>query len=107
MTVSKADLMKRRFGVEEVEIPDLGTVKIRPLSRAEALELEGKPMEPVEQDRKLLTIGVMDPKLTEDEWAEVQSNTPAGLMQPVAKAIARLSGMEQTTAKEAVKRFRN
>lgn len=107
MTVSKADLLKRRFGVEDVEIPDVGIVKIRPLSRAEALELEGKPMDPVELDRKLLALGMVDPKLTEADVAELQANTPAGLMQPVAKAIARLSGMEQTAAKEAVKRFRN
>jgi hypothetical protein len=107
MTVSKADLMKKRFGVEEVEIPDVGTVKIRPLTRAEALELEGTPMEAIELDRKLLARGLVEPKLTEDEVAELQANTPAGLMQPVAKAIARLSGMEATAQKEAVKRFRS
>lgn len=108
MTVSKADLLKiRNTVVEDVEVPDLGTVRIRALTRSEALEFEGKPMEPAELDLKLLAIGMVEPKLTEAELAEVQANTPAGLMQPVAKAIARLSGMEATAPKEAVKRFRS
>jgi hypothetical protein len=106
MAVSKADLLKKRFGVEDVEIPGVGTVQVRPLSRAEALEVEGKEMSAAEMDRKLLAFGLVEPKLTEDEVAELQANTPAGLMQPVVKAIVRMSGMEQTAPKEAVKQFR-
>jgi len=107
MAVSKADLLKKRFGVEEVEIEGVGTVKVRPLTRAEALELQGREMGVAEMERCLVSLALVEPKLTEDEVATWQENSPAGELQPVAAAIVRLSGMEQTAAKEAVKQFRD
>lgn len=106
MAVSKADLLKKRFDEEDVEIPGVGTVKIRPLSRAEALQVQGREMGVGEMERMLLSAAMVDPKLTEDEVSDWQANSPAGLMQPVVDAIVRLSGMEQNAPKEAVKKFR-
>lgn len=109
MAISKAELLKKQaFAVEDVEIPGVGTVQVRPLSRAEALEIQGKgEMTVAEMECKLLAAAMVDPKLTEAEVAELQANTPAGLLQPVAQAIGRLSGIEQTAPKEAMKRFRD
>ena len=106
-TVSKADLLKRRFGVEDVAIEGVGTVKVRALSRAEALSLQGVEMTVEDMERKLLALAMVDPKLTEDEVAQWQANSPAGELQPVVLAITRMSGLEQTAAKEAVQQFRS
>ncbi|MDN5749866.1 MAG: hypothetical protein L0H64_15320 [Pseudonocardia sp.] len=104
--ISKADLLARRFGVEDIEIPEVGTVKVRPLSRAEALNLQGKEMTVEEMERHLLSLALVEPNLTYDEVAQWQQNSPAGEIEPVADAIVRLSGMNKAAAKEAVQRFR-
>lgn len=107
MTMSKADLLaKRAFGVEDVEIPGVGAVKVRPLSRSEALEIQGVELSVAEMEQRLVAIAMVEPKLTEAEVAQWQANSPAGELQPVAQAVARLSGMEQSAPKEAVKQFR-
>lgn len=106
MAVSKTDLLKKRFGVEDVDIPGVGSVQVRPLSRAEALEIQGVELGVAEMERRLLSLALLDPKLTEDEVAQWQANSPAGELQPVVLAITRLSGMEQSEPKEAVKQFR-
>lgn len=106
-TISKLDLLARRFAVEDLEIADVGTVKVRPLSRAEALNLQGKDMTVQEMERHLLSLALVEPKLTYDEVAQWQQNSPAGEIEPIADAIVRLSGMNKAAAKEAVQRFRD
>lgn len=107
--VSKTDLLKKRVAVEEdVEIPGLGTVKVRAMTRAEALALYDKEMSLAVADRKLLATAMVEPKLTEEEVAELQATTPAGLLQPVINTIETLSGIkEKETVKEAVTQFRD
>lgn len=105
MTISKEDLIKTRFGVEDVEIPGVGTVKVRPLTRGEALQLQGVEMDVVEMEQKLLSRAMVEPKLTEAEVKEWQDNSAAGEIQVITEAIIRLSGMEQYAAREAMKRF--
>lgn len=107
MAVTKADLLKQRFGQEPIEIPGVGEVRIRALSRAEALELQGVELPVAEMERKLLSLALVEPKLTEAEVGEWQAASPAGELQPVVTAITRLSGLEPTAAKEAVKSFRD
>lgn len=105
--ISKVDLLKKRFGVEDVEIPGVGTVQVRPLSRSEALALQGVEMDVATVERKLLALALVSPQLTEGDVAEWQESSPAGELEPVVRAITRLSGMEQSAVKEAVKQFRS
>lgn len=104
--VSKADLLKKRFGEEEVEVPGVGTVRVRALTRGQALELQGKEMPVVEMERRLIALAMVEPKLTEDEVGEWQDNTTAGELQGVMEAIVRLSGMEAHAGKAAYQQFR-
>jgi hypothetical protein len=105
-TVNKADLLAKSFGVTEVEIDGVGTVVVRPLTRAEALSVEGVDWRADALERRLLSMAMVEPALTEDEVAEWQSNSPAGQMQPVVAAIVRISGMEEISAKKAYAEFR-
>jgi len=105
--LSKTDLLRKRFGVEDVEIPGVGIVRLRPLSRAEVLELEGKEMPAAVAEQKLVARAMVEPKLTEDDVAQWQANSPAAEIQPVIEAIARMSGIEPNVSKEALTQFRH
>lgn len=100
-TVDKAALLRKRFGVEDVEVGGVGTVQVRPLSRAEALELRGKEMTEAEMEVRLLAAAVVAPKLTEDDVRAWQEASPAGELDPVVRTIVRLSGMEVSAPKAA------
>ncbi|MEU7817060.1 hypothetical protein [Pseudonocardia sp. NPDC049154] len=105
--VSKETLFKARLTEEDVEIPGVGTVRIRALSRAEVLAFRSRKVEDVaDMERALLSKGLVEPALTEDEVRQWQEASAAGELEPVTRAISRLSGMDETAAKEAVKRFR-
>lgn len=106
MTISKTDLLKKRFGVVDFEIPEVGTVQIRPLSRAEALTVQGVEMDAAEMEQKLVSMAMVEPKLTENDVKTWQENSPAGELEPVTQEIARISGLTQDAAKDAVKTFR-
>ena len=102
-TVSKEDLLKRRFGVEPVEIPGVGTVEVRPLSRAEVLAVQGADLSAAETERRFLSKAMVSPSLTEDEVATWQENSSAGSFDVVTDAIERLSGLKKNSAAEAMK----
>lgn len=106
MTVSKDDLLRNRSGVEDFDIPNVGQVKIRALTRAEVLSLAGKEFEPAEMERHMLFYGMVDPALTADEVLAWHSNAPAGEFTGLSERIAEISGLTQTALKDAVKDFR-
>lgn len=98
-TVDKAALLAARFGVEPVEVPGVGMVQVRPLSRAEAHELRGQEMTEQEMEVRLLSLALVEPRLTDADVKAWQAVAPAGELDPVVKAILRLSGMEVQAAK--------
>jgi hypothetical protein len=106
--LSKTDLLKELFGTEEVEVPGRGgTVRVRPLSRHEALTMQGVEMDAAAQERKLLALALIEPKLSERDIEAWQKASPAGELQPIVAAIVRMSGLEQrATVNEAVTTFR-
>jgi hypothetical protein len=106
MSVSKEDLLKARFGIEEIEIPGVGTVKVRALSRAQAMQLRDKEMTVAEVEQKLLAWAMVDPVMTMTDVQAWQENSPAGELQPITEAITRLSGMETSAPKQAMRDFR-
>lgn len=105
--IDKAALLKQRFGEEEVEIPGVGTVRVRALTRGEALQVQGVESDVAELERKLIAWAMVEPKLTENEVKTWQDSSPAGELQTITEAIVRLSGMEQHAQREAMKKFRS
>lgn len=104
--LNKDDLFKPPTNEQDVEIPGKGTVRIRALTRAEALQVRGKSM-PIDQlEQKLLSWAMIEPKLTENEVRKWQEMSVAGELEVVTQAIAKLSGMETTSPKEAMHNFR-
>lgn len=104
MTVSKEDLLKPRLPEADVDVPGLGTVRIRALSRGEVLKLrEFTDLEVIE--RKIIATGMVAPSLTEEEVAMWADAAPAGDIEIVSEAIAKLSGLDKGAERSAVSTF--
>lgn len=109
--ISKGDLQAKLRGVEieefEHELAGIGTVRCRGLSRKQAASVQGKGMPPEEMDAALLSFGVIDPRLSAEEWMEISTTIPAGLLEPLSQRIAAASGMRMVDPKAAYVRFRD
>jgi hypothetical protein len=110
VSLDKAALLaKRGVGGETVEIPGVGEVKVRGLTRAEVLsiqKLQGKSgVDEAEMERKLVALAMVEPELTEEEVGQWQANSPAGELVPIADAIATLSGLQVKQVKEEMRSF--
>lgn len=111
-TASKEALLSYReatdsgFPEDDVEIPGLGTVRVRGLSRHEVIHVQaanGKGVAAVE--RLTVSLGLIDPQMTEDEVRQWQKVSGAMELDPVTRAIARLSGLAPGADKQAYKDF--
>lgn len=103
MTVSKEDLLRRRCPEDDVELPSVGTVRVRGLTRGEVKLIsdgvnEGRDMEPLS-----LSLALVEPKLTEDEAAVMVQVSPFDEIQKITTRVNELSGIAQGSPKEAYK----
>jgi len=105
--VDKAALLSgRAFGVTSVPIPGMGVIKIRPLSRAEALKIYNQQMDAAAMEQTVISLAAVEPTFTKGEVAQWQASSAAGEMVIVVNAIMELSGMDIGAGKAAYKRFR-
>lgn len=112
MAIDKDTLLKAKIAAKTIEIPGVGEFRYRGLSRKEALAQAGEdPKEVMKRlsisEAKLFALCVVEPALTEDEWAQVQDNYEATTFEPLAAAIAEASGADPEAAKQAYKQFRS
>lgn len=105
MTFDKELLFKPRLPEADVDVPGVGTVRVRGLSRSEAMSLRASADNVEAVDRRMLFLGLVDPKLTEDEVSQWYAASPAGEIEPITIKISELSGMTEGAAKEAYKAF--
>lgn len=96
-----ADRVINRRG--EHEIPGVGVVKFRALSRMEMLEsaerFEGRTLE---QERYILSRAMVDPVLTEADVETWQGCSPPGEINEIASKINELSGISRGAPKSGV-----
>lgn len=100
------DLMKAAevtATTEKVDVPGLGVMEVRGLSRAESLIVGKAEGDPTATERVMLRLGLVEPALTEAQVREWLAVAPNEHVDPVTKAIARLSGMYSEAPKEAYK----
>jgi hypothetical protein len=102
--MDKELLFKPRLPEEDVDIPGVGTIRVRGLSRHEGIHV-GAANGTEASERRAIACGMVDPAMTEEEVGRWQRAAPAGELDPVSEAITRLSGMAPESAKEAVKTF--
>jgi hypothetical protein len=104
--VDKAALFASRLNEEDVEVSGLGTVRVRGLSRAEAMLLQ-RVDDTAARERKMLALAMVDPPLTEAEVGQWQKAAPASELEPVTDAVGRLSGRLDSSPKDVVTTFRD
>lgn len=109
MTVSKEQLLKPRLEEADVEIRGVGTVRVRALSRGEIFMMqtrtEGKGTDV--KERLILSLGMIDPALTDSEIREWHGAAPAGELDPVVDKIRDLSGLAEGADKSGVPEVRD
>jgi len=101
----KERLFKPRLPEAEVELEGVGTVRVRGLSRIEAMLVQ--KADGVEaMERRIIAYGMVDPEVTEAEAERWQKASAAGELEAVTTKISELSGIAPTSAKEAMRTFR-
>jgi len=92
--VDKERLLKRAFPTTDFEIPGVGVVKLRGLSRGEVLEMNDRQPNPTEFDQFILSRAMVDPKMTEDEVGEWQKVALPNEIGKVVEEVLKLSGLQ-------------
>jgi hypothetical protein len=105
--MDKNALTTPRVPTGEVEIPGVGTIKVRGLTRIELL-LAGKNTEDVAvMERRMLAYALTDPEMSEKDVEAWQKASPAGEIAPVVAKVNELSGVGRAAQKEAYATFRD
>ena len=105
MVSKEALLTKRPIPERDVDVPGIGTVTVRSLTRAEAFSLQGIT-DVATLEAKMLAAAMLDPKLTEDEVREWQASALPTELDAVTAAFTDLSGMGVGADKQAMQSFR-
>lgn len=99
--MDKEALFTPRCPEEDIDIPNVGTVRVRGLTRVESLlisEMKGNAA----TERRVISLAMVDPPLTEAEVGQWQKASVAGELQAVAEVVQRLSGLNEGAAKSDV-----
>lgn len=100
--MDKARLFEPYLPEQDVDIPNLGSVRVRGLTRAEAMAVQRHAKDPEKQERVILAFAMVDPELTEAEVGQWQKARPAGEIQQLARVVEELSGMREGADKSSV-----
>lgn len=104
-TVALETLLAPRLGEGTVTIEGVGTLTIRTLTRAQALEVQqrGADGDVSAAENLLMHYGIVQPAMTLAQVAQWAESAPAGELQAVSVAIGRISGMHPDSGKAAYK----
>ncbi len=93
----------------EVEVPGVGVVRVRGLTRYEVMLMrKSTDTDAIGGDRalvieqKMLSMAMLDPKLSEEEVAAWQRVSLAGELEPVVQKVQELSGILSGAPKSSV-----
>lgn len=106
--VDKAALFSgAAFGITAIPIPGLGVIRVKPISRAQAMAVYEREMPAAQMEQVLVSQACVEPTFTPAEVAAWQEHDGAGgNILRLVNAILELSGMEVGAGKAAYKRFR-
>lgn len=107
-TVDKSALFAPRLPEADVEIPGVGTVRVRALTRAEVMRARRIGQDdPAVLEQQMLSAGMVDPVMSATDVQRWQEAAPADELSPVTDAILGLSGLADKAAKDAYADFRH
>lgn len=94
--ISKEVFLKGHLPEDTIEVPEIGTVRIRALSRAEALSSTELPSG--EREAQVLAWGIVDPAITVEEAQQWRESATPGIVNGLAYEILVLSGMTESSS---------
>lgn len=104
--MDKARLLAVRLPEDDVEVPGVGTVRVRGITRDEMWKLRAlDTSEPGSFERQLLAFAMLDPVLTVEDVATWQRGARPGELAEVVDRVNDLSALEKDAAKSAYKEF--
>lgn len=107
MAISRELFLKAAVPEDVVDIPGLGPVRVRGLTRLEVIGLQSMPKDTGLIEKRIIRLGLVDPVLTDDDvdaWYDV---APAGHTDLIVDAVSRLSGLGEGATKSGVPPVRN
>lgn len=100
--IEKDVFLKPVLPEREVDLPGLGTVRVRALSRSEAVGLAVHKNDVRKLECQIIRCGLVDPVLTDAEMVGWYAEAPSGLVDLLIAAIDSLSGMSDGAPKSGV-----
>lgn len=100
--IGKEALLAKRVETTTLEVPDVGTIEVRQLSRSEALQASKlQDKQGVETaERFVLTCALVDPELTNAEVKDWMANSSFGEINDIVNAVHRFSGIAEDEEQE-------
>lgn len=99
--IDKARLFAKRLPSDTVPIPGVGHVTVRGLSRDETADIPN--LTGAERESTIISRAMVDPELTVDEVRQWMKAAPAGEFDKVSTKIGELSGLLESSGKDAYK----
>lgn len=100
--MDRETFLKARLPEREVELPGVGTVRVRGLSRAEAMQVRGLRDDLAAAEQLLVVLGLVDPALSADDVAAWYASAPAGEIDLLVGPIQELSALGEDAPKSGV-----
>jgi hypothetical protein len=104
--IDKETFLKARLPEREVDLPGVGTVRVRGLTRAEALEVQALQGDVAAMEQKVIHFGLVDPVLTNAEIACWYGAVTAGEIDLLVNPISEMSGLTEGAPKRGVPEVR-
>lgn len=101
--ISKEALLKGNLPEEVVTVEGLGVVRVRSVSRDEYMRL--RQSDATGWEIGLVTFGLVEPALTEDEVREWRAAVTPQVFDDLAGEVLRVSGLRKTSVGEAKRSF--
>lgn len=102
--MDKNALTASRLPTDQIEIPGVGAITVRGLSRFELL-LAGKLADDkgtASMEQHMLSMAMVDPEMSVKDVEAWQKASPAGEMAPIVALVNRLSGVGQGADKSGL-----
>ena len=97
--LDRNDLLVRRLLEEDVDIPDVGTVRVRGLSRGEVFDLRGDDISLAELEIRTLAACLIEPVISVDDAREWYYGAPQNETGLVLERIRKLSALDEGAQK--------
>ena len=98
-------LLARRLPTKVLDVPGVGQITIRGMTRLETLAMGKGDMDLAARERMMLVTAMVDPEIDNRDARAWQEASPAGELEAITNEIARLSGMLREQQKEETVRF--